>query len=170
MIAPIGSRRREEFVHEKQSFVHRFGSGIVALVLPILGLFAEYPIARYLNIDHQITMAVIALVCIGLLAHSWFRQRENCRSLRKLGFWSFALALPLLGALWLGLNSFRGYLYPDFWTDSEIRRYNLVCQLQDWDVRAAVGVAIVTVVWGISLSVATLRRRHLPAVLNDGRN
>lgn len=157
-------------MYEKQSFAHRFGTGMIALVLPILGLLAEYPIARYLNIDHQITRAVIAIACIGLLTHSWFRQREYCRSPWDLGFWTFALALPLLGVLWLGLNSFRGYLYPDDWTDSQISRYNLVCQLQDWEARAAVGVAIVTVVWGTSLSVAMLRGRPSHRTLNDGRS
>lgn len=151
---------REEFVPDKPSFGHRFGSGIIALVLPLLGLFAERLFERYLNIDHEITRAVIAVACICLLLHSWLQQRKYSRSSWELGFWTSILTLPLLGVLWLGLNSFRGYLYPSDFTDSEVSRYYLVCQLQDWDKRLAVAMAVVAAVWGASLSIATIISRQ----------
>ena len=60
---------------EKPSFGHRFGSGIFALALPVLGLFAELSLARYLQIDHhEITRAVItvkfAFACLSIRGSS----------------------------------------------------------------------------------------------------
>ena len=138
---------------------HRFASGIIALVLPIFGLYAEYLLARYLNVDREITRIVVTVACVSLLTHSWLRQREYSCNLWELGFWTFALAVPLLGVLWLGLNVIRSYLYPLHWTDIEISRWSRVCQLQDWDAKAAFAAAVVAVIWGASMLVAMIVRR-----------
>lgn len=154
------SNSGEGLVSEKLG--HRFVSGILALALPIIGLYAEYLLARYLKVDREITRIVVTVACVGLLTHSWLRQREYSRNFWELGFWTLALAVPLLGVVWLGLNVIRSHLYPLHWTDIEIRRWSQICWLQDWDEKAVLAVAVVAAVWGTSMLIAMILR-HIPS-------
>jgi uncharacterized membrane protein len=90
--------------------VKRFWSLALALGLPVVELFAEkssiYP-------DYEIMRAVLSVVGIALLCHSWVMQRTNVKNSWRLAFWTLLLMLFVLGFLWLGLNSIRGSTYPN---------------------------------------------------------
>jgi len=137
--------------------VRRFGSAIVAVLLPFLVLTIEQPIATHLGIHYEIVRAVVSVMCIVLLIHSGFRQREYSRGRWELSFWVALLGVPLLGATWLGLNVIRYYLYPDYWTDSKVARWELICTMQLWDQRAAVALTLVVAVCGVFVLLSRTR-------------
>jgi len=138
----------------RQTYVaRRFGSATVAVLLPIVVWIIEVPIQRSLGIDLSITRAATSIVCIGLLLHSWSIQRRFSRSRSELGFWTCLLTLPLLGATWLGLNVARSHWYPIIWTDSEVMRWNRICQAQFWIERAALLMVTATILWGGALLI-----------------
>ena len=134
--------------------MRRFGSAIIAVLLPFSALLIERPMMSLLDIHYEIVRAVVSLACIILLIHSGFRQREYSRSKWEFSFWIALLGLPMLGATWLGLNVIRSYLYPDYWTDSKVARWELVCTLQLWDQRAAVMLASAVAVLGLGILVS----------------
>ena len=90
--------------------VRRFGSAIIAVLLPFLALLIEQPIATLLDIHFEIVRAVVSVACIVLLIHSGLRQRAYSRDRWEFSFWIALLGVPLLGATWLGLNVIRYYL------------------------------------------------------------
>lgn len=143
--------------------VRRFGSAILAVLLPFLGLLIEGLIMSLLNIHFEIARAAVSVACIALLIHSGFRQREYSRSRWEFSFWIALLGVPMLGATWLGLNVIRSYLYPDYWTDSKVARWELVCTLQLWDQRAAVVLAIAAALLGLAILVSRAYRHSAHA-------
>ena len=138
--------------------VRRFGSAIIAVLLPFLALLIEQPIATLLDIHFEIVRAVVSVACIVLLIHSGLRQRAYSRDRWEFSFWIALLGVPLLGATWLGLNVIRYYLYPDYWTDNKVARWELVYTMQLWDQRAAVALTLAVAVWGVFVLLFRISR------------
>jgi hypothetical protein len=136
-------------------FFRRFGSFVLAILVPVLALFVEGPL-QYLGVFYEITRAAASGICIALLIHSWLRQRRHSRSAWELLAWTTVLSVPLLGAVWLGLNVIRSYVYPLYWRDEEIARWALVCRIQHWVEFAGLSMAIVAAVLIGSLALAKL--------------
>lgn len=130
-----------------KSFAHffsRFGSAILAILIPVFILFAEGPM-QYVGVYYEVTRAITSVLCIALLVHSWFRQRRYSRNPWEIVAWTTVLAVPLLGAVWLGLNVIRSYVYPLYWTDEAIARWVLVCRFQHWVEVAGLGMGMIAV-------------------------
>jgi hypothetical protein len=146
-------------VSRKNQIWHRFGSAIIALILPAVVLVADAAFPRILRGDrYEIDRALTSVVCMGLLAHSWLRQRRYCRNAWEFGFCTAVLALPLLEALWLGLNVIRANLYPLNWTDAEANRFYLVCEAQVWTQRVAAVTGILAAVLGLTTLISERQR------------
>ena len=134
--------------------VRRFGSVVVAVLLPVCVWMIELEIQRSLGVDLSITRAATSIACIGLLAHSWWTQKRYSRSRSEIGFWTCLLTVPLLGAIWLGLNVARSHWYPIHWTENEVMRWNRICQAQYGIERTALLMAMAAVLWGIGLLIS----------------
>ena len=140
-------------MRQRTQIAHRFGSAMLAVLLPPVVWLVELPIERSLGVDLWMTRAATSIVCITLLIHSWLVQRTYSRSKAELGFATCLITLPLLGATWLGLNVMRSHLYPSNWTESEVARWDRVCQAQHWVEIAAATTAGVAIVWSCAMLV-----------------
>jgi hypothetical protein len=140
-------------------FFRRFGSALIALVLPFGSLLVEGLLQRYSGIHYEAVRAIVSVVCIMLLVHSWFMQRKYCQGRADLVFWTLWIAIPICGATWLGLNTLRASWYPLYWSDEEALRYERVCMIQDWTVWSAKVLAVMAICWALLLAMRWLMRR-----------
>jgi hypothetical protein len=113
---------------QKYEFWRRYWSLAIALGLPVI---------VFLFMDYQSVRAITSIVCMILLVHSWLIQRRYTQNRLVLLCWTFVLLLPMLGAIWLGLNVIRVYTY-DYAADynrhlGDLRRdlYWPVVKIQD---------------------------------------
>ena len=97
---PIAMKMLDQF--RRASFWGRYWSLLVALALPVLVFFF---------FDFLITEMLVSLVSTALLLHAWRRQIRNSRSTWQSLLWTSLLLLPMLCAVWLGLNVIRGSTY-----------------------------------------------------------
>ena len=84
---------------------------------------------------------LVSVLCIVLLAHAWRMQIGGSQSIWPSLLWTSILLLPMLGAIWLGLNVIRGNL-SDYVEDYQrhlgyYRLYWYAVEAQDWIVWAA---------------------------------
>lgn len=54
---------------------------------------------------------LVSMLSTVLLVHSWRTQMRCSQGTLPLMLWTSVLLLPMLGAIWLGLNVIRGYTY-----------------------------------------------------------
>jgi hypothetical protein len=129
----------------RASFWGRYWSLLTALALPVLVFFF---------LDFQNARMIVSIISIVLLAHAWHLQMRSSQSTWRLLLWTSLLLLPMLGAIWLGLNVIRGNTYfyaADYQRHLGDYRQNLywyVVEGQDWIVWAAL------VDMGVSLLLA----------------
>ena len=135
------------------SFCSRYWSLLAALILPVLVFFF---------LDSQNARMLVSVVCIALLAHAWCMQIRGSRSIWQSLLWTSIVLMPLLGAIWLGLNFIRGNTY-EFAADyqrhlGDYRQdlYWYVVETQDW----LVWTARLDLVLGLVLAVAVVFRRR----------
>lgn len=140
-------------MRQRTQIARRLGTAVLAVLLPIVVWLIEMPLQRSLGVDLWMARVATSIVCIGLLIHSWWLQRAYSRSTVELGFVTCLLVLPLLGAVWLGLNVMRSHLYPTNWTEAEVIRWDRVCQAQHWTEIAAVTTAGLALIWGCVMLV-----------------
>jgi hypothetical protein len=105
----------------------RYWSLATAILLPVIELLTE-DLTR-LFVDYEVARAVLTVVCIALLVHSWFMQRKYANSKWRLAFFTLLLSLVALGPVWLGLNVMRAHFYPLNWVTDEALYAN-ICYLQ----------------------------------------
>jgi hypothetical protein len=134
----------------RASFWGRYWSLLTALVLPVLVFFF---------LDYQNTRMLVSVVCSVLLAHAWRMQIRASHSLWHSLLWTSIVLLPMLGAIWLGLNVVRGNL-SDYVEDYRrhlgyYRLYWYAVEAQDW----IVWVARIDILLCLMLAVATVFKR-----------
>ena len=88
--------------------------------------------------------AVGSVVCLALVAQSWFAQRRFVRSRERLVLMTLALSLPAFASLWLGLNVLRFYSYAP---ESRAYTYTAVVTLQRIIEISAYAVGMVVMLW-----------------------
>ena len=143
--------------------IARYWSLAAALVLPVIEIVAESTV-RLREYD-EVTRAVLSVVCLALLVHSWFMQRRYAQSRWRLAFWTLFLSLVALGPLWLGLNVVRFYSYDvavDYQRNSALWYHNLYWYVVEWQGRIvllAKVLVIVVVLWAIVDFVRWLVKR-----------
>jgi hypothetical protein len=129
----------------------RYWSLGAALLLPVMEIVAESTVR--LGEYDEVLRALFSVVCLALLAHSWFLQRRYSQSRWRLAFWTLLLSLVVLGPIWLGLNVIRFYSYDlgaDYQRNSTLWYHNLywyVVESQDIIVLLAKILGIAIVVW-----------------------
>ena len=123
----------------------RFWSLGLAILIPVIEVLSEILFEGGLD-NIQFRRTVVAVAGIALLIHAWNMQRRNVNSILKLAFWTMLLTLLALGFMWLGLNTIRGYTYPE-----DFRAENWwfwhVGEWQDWIFSGAKVLAAVLGVW-----------------------
>ena len=148
----------------KESHVlYRYWSVVTAIILPVIVFFVEGTVRAFP--DYEVVRAVISVLCIALLVHSWFMQRRFVQSRWRLAFFTLLLWLPALGALWLGLNVIRSYTYD---SAADYRLYSTVwyqglywkvVELQNTIVLLAKVLGIAAALWTIVDLARWLARR-----------
>lgn len=142
-------------------FWSRYWSLLTALALPVLVFFF---------LDSQNARMLVSITSFVLLAHTWRVQMRGSQSIWRSLLWTSVLLLPMLGAIWLGMNVIRGNTY-DYAVDYQRHlgdyRQNLywyVVEAQDWIVwTARVDMAAI-----LLLTVATIfKRKELNASHNS---
>jgi hypothetical protein len=126
---------------------NRYWSLAAALLLPVIEFSCEGLIRHF--IDYEVARAVLSVVCIVLLVHSWIMQRRYAENKWRLTFFTLLLSLIVLGPLWLGLNVLRAHYYPLYWDDQEVAVYSNICDLQDRIVLLAKVLGIAVALWAI---------------------
>jgi hypothetical protein len=86
----------------RASFWGRYWSLLTALALPVLVFFF---------LDFQNARTLVSIISIVLLAHAWRMQMRGSKNIWRSLLWTSVLLLPMLGAIWLGLNVIRGNTY-----------------------------------------------------------
>jgi hypothetical protein len=109
--------------------------------------------------DYEVVRAALALVCIALLVHSWFRQRKYAKSKLRLAFFTLMLTLVALGPVWLGLNVMRAHYYRLNWDDHEVAVWSNICSIQYRVEQLARVLGIAVTLWVIVDSVRWLAKR-----------
>lgn len=138
--------------------------GMYWSLLAALGL----PIAVFYFLDSQNTRMLVAVISIVLLGHSWLMQKRRSQNIWQLLLWTSLLLLPMVGAIWLGLNVIRGNTYEyaaDYQRHLGDYRQNLfwyVVETQDW----LVWVARVDLVASLLLVATVFMRRRTRAAKN----
>lgn len=133
----------------RASFWSRYWSLLTALALPVLVFFF---------LDFQNARMLVSIISFVLLAHAWNMQMRGSKNIWRSLLWTSVLLLPMLGAIWLGLNVIRGNTY-EYAADYERHlgdyRQSLywhVVEMQDW----IVWTVRVDMVVGILLAVAAV--------------
>ena len=135
----------------------RYWSLATAILLPVIEFLTEgllRPLGYY-----EVARAVLSVVCIALLVHSWFMQRKYAESKWQLAFFTLLLTLVALGPVWLGLNVMRAHFYPLNWTTDEILLYTNICDLQDRVIQLTEVLGIAVALWVIVDRVRWLIKR-----------
>jgi hypothetical protein len=135
----------------------RYWSLATAILLPLIEVLTEGLIRLF--IDYEVSRAILSVVCIALLVHSWFMQRKYAESKWQLAFFTLLLTLVALGPVWLGLNVMRAHFYPLNWTTDEILLYTNICDLQDRVIQLAEVLGIAVALWVIVDRVRWLIKR-----------
>lgn len=104
----------------------RYWSLAAAILLPVIELSCEGLIRLFM--DYEVARAVLAVVSIALLVHSWLLQRKHTTNRWRLGFFTLLLSLVALGPVWLELNVFRYYAHPMNWNKWEL--WQAICEWQ----------------------------------------
>jgi hypothetical protein len=134
----------------------RYWSLATAILLPVIEFLTE-GLTRPLG-DYEVARAVLSVVCIALLVHSWFMQRKYAENKWRLAFFTLLLTLVVLGPVWLGLNVMRAHFYPMNWiTDQAL--YGNICDLQDRVTQLAEVLGIAVALWAIVDLVRWLTKR-----------
>lgn len=133
----------------RASFWGRYWSLLTALALPVLVFFF---------LDFQNARTLVSIISIVLLAHAWRMQMRGSKNIWRSLLWTSVLLLPMLGAIWLGLNVIRGNTY-EFAADYQRHlgdyRQSLfwyVVETQEW----IVWTARVDILVGLLLAVASV--------------
>jgi hypothetical protein len=133
----------------RASFWVRYWSLLTALALPVL---------VFLFLDFQNARMLVSIVSGVLLAHAWRMQMRGSKNIWRSLLWTSILLVPMLGAIWLGLNVIRGNTY-EFAADYQRHlgdyRQTLfwyVVETQDW----IVWTARVDIVVSLLLAVANI--------------
>jgi hypothetical protein len=142
------SRRSKAFV--------RYWSLAAAILLPVTELPCEGIIRLFM--DFEVARAVLCVVCLALLVHSWIMQRRYAESKWRLAFFTLLLILLALGPIWLGLNVMRAHFYPLNWVTDEALWSN-ICNLQYRVEQLAEMLGIAFVLWVVVDLVRWLVRR-----------
>ncbi len=137
----------------------RYWSLAAALILPVI----EFPMEGIFRLfmDYEVARAVLAVVCIALLVHSWFRQRKYARGRLRLAFFTLMLTLVALGPVWLGLNVMRAHYYPLNWDDHDVAIWSDICAVQYRVEQLAQVLGIAVFVWVTVDAVRWMWKRHL---------
>jgi hypothetical protein len=135
----------------------RYWSLAAALILPVVEFPSEGIFRPFM--DYEVVRAALALVCIALLVHSWFRQRKYAKSKLRLAFFTLMLTLVALGPVWLGLNVMRAHYYPLNWDDHEVAVWSNICSIQYRVEQLARVLGIAVTLWVIVDSVRWLAKR-----------
>ena len=136
----------------RASFWGKYWSLLTALAVPVV---------VFLFLDFQSARMIASIISIVLLAHAWHMQTRGSQSIWRSLLWTSLLLLPMLGAIWLGLNVIRGNTY-EYATDyqrnlGDYRQslYWYVVEAQDWIAWAArVDIAVI-----LLLAVASVFHR-----------
>jgi hypothetical protein len=134
-------------VSKTRLIFERYWSLAVALLLPVMEIVAESSIR--LGEYNEVLRAILSIVCLALLVHSWLMQRRCTQSRWRLAFWTLLLSLVVLGPLWLGFNVIRFYSYDLQWKSTlwYHKVYWYVVELQDAIILLAEILGIVIVSW-----------------------
>jgi hypothetical protein len=132
---------------KKHQIFSRYWSLAAALLLPIIEFSSEGLIRLFMN--YEVARAVLSVVCIALLVHSWFMHRRYAENKWRLAFFTLLLSLIVLGPLWLGLNVLRAHYYPLYWDDQEIAVWSNICKLQDRTELFAKVLGIAVALWAL---------------------
>jgi hypothetical protein len=140
----------------------RYWSLAAALLLPVVEIVAESTVG--LGAYDEVSRAVLSVICIALLVHSWFIQRRYVRSKWRIAFFTLLLSLFVLGPIWLGLNVVRFYAYPEhcecsFPIINADKVYSVVSAFMDVIMRSAKVLCTVVVSWVIVDLVRWLAKR-----------
>jgi hypothetical protein len=141
----------------------RYWSLATAILLPVIEFLTE-SLTRPLG-DYEVARAVLSVVCIALLVHSWFMQRKYAESKWRLAFFTLLLTLVVLGPVWLGLNAMRFYSYnhaADYERYSTVWYHNLYWYAVEWQdtiVLLAKILGIAVLLWVIVDLVRWLTKR-----------
>ncbi len=118
----------------RASALGRYWSLLTALALPVLVFFV---------LDFDSTRILVSIISIVLLAHAWRMQMRGFQTIWRSLLWASVLLLPMLGAIWLGLNVIRSNTY-DYAADyqrhlGDYRQslYWYMVETQDWIVWTA---------------------------------
>jgi hypothetical protein len=76
-----------------------------------LGDCASIAANGFFFLDRDVSRALTSIVCMILLMHSYLLQRRYTQNRFHPLFWTPALLLPMLGAIWLALNVIRANTY-----------------------------------------------------------
>ena len=90
--------------------------------------------------------ALVSILCVILLAHSWFVQRTHSKPRPQLIFLTLALSLPALAAIFLGLNVILYYTYNSA-AEGDPRLHEAVGNVQTVVGLCAVAVAVILFFW-----------------------
>jgi hypothetical protein len=91
--------------------------------------------------------AVVAVLSFVLIAHCWFVEYKHVKSRSRLVLLALVLALPTLGALWLGLNVIRFYSYAP---EAPTSLYSTVVRIQSNVVDLAIVIGLVAMQWSVA--------------------
>jgi len=149
------SRRGAEMT-KLSKLLARYWSLATAILLPVIELLTEGVIRLFA--DYEVARAVLSVVCIALLVHSWFLQRKYAESKWQLAFFTLLLTLVALGPVWLGLNVMRAHFYPLNWVTDEALWAN-ICNLQYRVMQLAEVLGIAVLLWVIVDLVRWLAKR-----------
>ncbi len=140
-VFPCGSRYGTKMT-KLSKWLARYWSMAAALILPLIEFSTEGIIRLFAA--YEVDRAVLSIICIALLVHSWFMQRKYAKSKWRLAFFTILLSLLALGPVWLGLNVLRANFYPLNWTTDEVLLYTNICDLQDRVIQLAevLGIAV----------------------------
>jgi len=130
----------------------RYWSLAAAISLPVVEFFTEGFTFHF--VDYEILRAILSVVCILLLGHSWFKQLKYSRGKRRLAFFTIFLSLVALGPVWVGLNVIRFYAYPEhcecsFPIFNAERVYSVVSILMDAVELFAKVICVVVALWAV---------------------
>jgi hypothetical protein len=157
-----GSRRGAKMA-KLSKLLERYWSLATAILLPVIELLTEGLIRLF--VDYEVSRAVLSVVCIALLIHSWFMQRRYANSKWRLAFFRLLLSLVALGPVWLGLNVMRSYSYnlaADYERYSTVWYHNLYWYAVEWQDRIvflAKVMVIAVALWVIVDLVRWLTKR-----------
>jgi hypothetical protein len=99
-------------------FLKRYWSLLAALSIPLLDGYADripdpidYQSASKSVLALCFIYGIGAIICLGLLVHSWMVQRRYTKNKWWLIFWAHILLLPALVSIGLGLHRVQTFTY-----------------------------------------------------------